>query len=122
MSSEEITICPQGLQEILKDGAIVIRFETRDILHCDDFWLNGFDQISKFIEQLPILVFFLYACVGRKGLTGRTSSQNFQVAFWIQVKQIIRCHRLDFGMDEPGTKRSEEHTSELQSQSNLVCR
>src|SRR2546430_2872304 len=28
----------------------------------------------------------------------------------------------DYGMKEPHASRSEEHTSELQSQSNLVCR
>src|SRR2546430_13347840 len=33
-----------------------------------------------------------------------------------------RCQAVAAGVEEPVVERSEEHTSELQSQSNLVCR
>src|SRR5438270_6993450 len=39
----------------------------------------------------------------------------------LNVDEGIRLLRSEFGIDE-GEERSEEHTSELQSQSNLVCR
>src|SRR2546430_17264658 len=38
------------------------------------------------------------------------------------TKRIIPCLDVDRGRVVEGVNRSEEHTSELQSQSNLVCR
>src|SRR2546427_3363037 len=38
------------------------------------------------------------------------------------IHQQLHVQHHDHQRDHPGNRRSEEHTSELQSQSNLVCR
>src|SRR5688572_323009 len=54
--------------------------------------------------------------------------QNFDAAKWVSLaksagmKYITFITRHHDGFSNWDTKRSEEHTSELQSQSNLVCR
>src|SRR5688572_31036131 len=40
----------------------------------------------------------------------------------LPLRRLLQPPPHDLGLDEPVQRRSEEHTSELQSQSNLVCR
>src|SRR2546421_5470374 len=54
------------------------------------------------------------------GLTGGTFDLVFDV--WNPNDYRLRSTRLEVGVDLEGTHRSEEHTSELQSRSDLVCR
>src|SRR2546430_12268770 len=56
----------------------------------------------------------------------RRSSDLLRGAVWARVAILepreTRFHRPGSGIGRRGLSRSEEHTSELQSQSNLVCR
>src|SRR2546430_13554503 len=59
--------------------------------------------------------------VGISGIVGTSSSQTGL----LRVLKLHERYRVPFSLHISGTlleSRSEEHTSELQSQSNLVCR
>src|SRR2546427_5931035 len=58
--------------------------------------------------------------VGRELLGPRALPQVVDRARQTAERQLVGA--LHDGHDEPPNERSEEHTSELQSQSNLVCR
>src|SRR2546430_17596231 len=60
------------------------------------------------IRRPPRSTLFPYTTLFRSPLLGRAVSEE------------AGRHRV--GAQRPGAERSEEHTSELQSQSNLVCR
>src|SRR2546430_11309696 len=53
-----------------------------------------------------------------RGLT----AENFELIDNGTKRQISSFDKIDFASTESVTARSEDHTSELQSQSNLVCR
>src|SRR5690242_20883672 len=69
-------------------------------------------------DALPILVFGAGACVPpppwEEGQDGTTAPGG--------VAAEQRIHTGHVGLPECGSPRSEEHTSELQSHVNLVCR
>src|SRR2546430_6662360 len=58
-----------------------------------------------------------------EGLPGRLGLAGVRVAVRDVVRCGVGCKQVEFTIPEqPHGRRSEEHTSELQSQSNLVCR
>src|SRR2546430_11372784 len=66
------------------------------------------------IRRPPRSTLFPYTTLFRSRETGEISA-----AVIVAVEECAHMHFVDDGVLEP---RSEEHTSELQSQSNLVCR
>src|SRR5688572_32685151 len=62
------------------------------------------------IRRPPRSTLFPYTTLFRSNLTGERRKETFHKG--LTVRRAKRCQRI----------RSEEHTSELQSQSNLVCR
>src|SRR5688500_19994020 len=83
-------------------------------------------------QRTPISIHFPYTPLFRSVKSGRSYAAGKQM---FTVGTCIACHKLDgvgndFGPDlakldlklKPADIRSEEHTSELQSPCNLVCR
>src|SRR2546427_3951428 len=81
------------------------------------------------IRRPPRSTLFPYTTLFRSGVAVRARQRQGALVDAIEAPWIaVRIHRLSdvrthhfIGLDE-GDERSEEHTSELQSQSNLVCR
>src|SRR2546426_9053193 len=75
------------------------------------------------IRRPPRSTLFPYTTLFRS-LTGPTQRLQYGQAFATQAAQSSRLQRVSFWTtpDGGGPGRSEEHTSELQSPCNLVCR
>src|SRR2546427_12963000 len=65
-------------------------------------------------DALPIL--------GAKRFTAAASCRSTGASFWLGTSRMLTLAVASAGMTVKVSMRSEEHTSELQSQSNLVCR
>src|SRR5688572_31581684 len=69
---------------------------------------------SLMIQRPPRSTLFPYTTLFRSHEQQRRMSMRRELLFVTLVSSIV--------LSAPATARSEEHTSELQSQSNLVCR
>src|SRR2546427_7401090 len=76
------------------------------------------------IRRPPRSTLFPYTTLFRSSLTGGTRQPSLAKANASTSRRTwVRCTHSCCGAHNPCTnRRSEEHTSELQSQSNLVCR
>src|SRR2546427_8300365 len=80
------------------------------------------------IRRPPRSTLFPYTTLFRSRLAGRVGGDADQRVGTDQAARHVRRHRAAAQVDAVGAdrerhvERSEEHTSELQSQSNLVCR
>src|SRR2546427_7385614 len=76
------------------------------------------------IRRPPRSTLFPYTTLFRSpGAARRPSSAAEDRALPVRAQRSARARPALFrGLQHPGAWRSEEHTSELQSQSNLVCR
>src|SRR2546428_7308447 len=72
------------------------------------------------IRRPPRSTLFPYTTLFRS-LLGRRAGRRSRLAAHRQEAQVDAAKTLGVGVGEPG-RRSEEHTSELQSRSDLVCR
>src|SRR2546430_17179499 len=91
-----------------------------------------FPYTTLFRSLLQVALAVFDQAAGRSGQLGRRLGQPLGLdrqpldlgQVNEQVAQGVQVHRLDEEVVEPDRvrPRSEEHTSELQSQSNLVCR
>src|SRR2546427_4382170 len=79
------------------------------------------------IRRPPRSTLFPYTTLFRSPTAGAVASQNRSIPVEVRAIQNSGIAKVGFLVNPPGevanpTTRSEEHTSELQSQSNLVCR
>src|SRR2546430_5304650 len=70
------------------------------------------------IRRPPRSTLFPYTTLFRSAMLAAL----FESESWIAIVMITDLLARKYRFNIPGTARSEEHTSELQSQSNLVCR
>src|SRR5436309_11027748 len=80
---------------------------------------------GNFREGLSVLEYFISSHGARKGLADtalRTAESGYLTRRLIDVAQDVIVTEEDCGTTEGMLIRSEEHTSELQSRENLVCR
>src|SRR2546430_6053223 len=88
---------------------------------CDHTFFNVF-FFFLMIRRPPRSTLFPYTTLFRSfaNITGQTDGYSDLEGFQLygRVAQFADCKKFK----PPGRTRSEEHTSELQSQSNLVCR
>src|SRR2546427_7910521 len=73
------------------------------------------------IRRPPRSTLFPYTTLFRSQRHRHDAAQQRELARDLGIAQIVEPRRSSL-RGEPARERSEEHTSELQSQSNLVCR
>src|SRR2546427_6042558 len=75
------------------------------------------------IRRPPRSTLFPYTTLFRSILSESVGGKNVRIGACVESISLVRVKSANSDShNKPAYKRSEEHTSELQSQSNLVCR
>src|SRR2546427_350529 len=110
-------------------GATALRAEMNSVPSRDTDWAaSGQSQASRPPATRLMAIWptrLVRASRAKRALSMMVGKEKEKTQAWKNAKRHARgygaCHNVQ-GLLEGGQARSEEHTSELQSQSNLVCR
>src|SRR5699024_12111050 len=84
-----------------------------------------FNDSIRIAEEMEKLGFEVYAPARNKAINDKSNNPTPQMIYEQDVERLLEADIIVMnltGGDSDGTIRSEEHTSELQSRFDLVCR